>query len=214
MEKYGLRSAIFTSIFSHRAVLKSKEAVRNKYLAANDADFGNEKYVSSRGLYAPSIFKSINPNQSINDDLESFYTNLQNQERKIKKEETGHFLTQKITPEEQDLIDKRDENYKKSFERYLKVMPHGLKWFEDDIEEFKKSSDPDSKYVYSFSKRFTFPLNVTLKSTREAMTKRAFNENLSDMELKRSIYTCNIDKKRKYTYKYVKKQKMNSSNKK
>ena len=46
------------------------------------------------------------------------------------------------------------------------------------------------------------------------MTERAFKENLSDMELKRSIYTCNIDKKRKYTYKYVEKQKMNSSKKK
>ena len=77
---------------------------------------------------------------------------------------------------------------------------------DEDIDKIKKSKDPDSKFVMSYGHRETFPLGVTLKSIRQKMIKRALNEDLSDMELKRTIFTR--DNKRHFTYKYVKKQKM------
>ena len=56
--------------------------------------------------------------RSLNKDLESFYNNLQNQRRKIKKERVDNFLAQKLTAEE-DLFDKRNDDYVKSLWRYV-----------------------------------------------------------------------------------------------
>ena len=232
MKKYGLRSAIFTNIYLNRSNIVSKESMKKKYITANETSEADLEMLSRFTTHYTHIIRT--PRRSVNDDLESLYSNLRNQERKLRFESVVSFMTQMLTEHEKDLIEKRNNDYLETIFEYFentsaleiqcirKIFSRDARWkdgitglmrLDEDIEKIKKSSVSDSKFLYSLCCRNTFPINVTLKSIREEMTKRALDEDLSDMELMRTLYTRdgNIysDGKKQYTYKYVKKRKIN-----
>ena len=230
MKKYGLRSAIFTSIYLNRSNIVSKESMKKKYITANETSEADLEMLSRFNRLDSLHIIYSTPRRSVNDDLESLYSNLRNQERKLGFESVVSFMTQMLTEHEKDLIEKRNNDYLKTIFEYsentsvlgIQIFSRDARWkdgitglmrLDEDIEKIKKSSVSDSKFLYSLCCRNTFPINVTLKSIREEMAKRALDEDLSDMELTRTLYTRdgNIysDGKKQYTYKYVKKRKIN-----
>ena len=200
MREYGLRSAILTMLYSGRSKLTTKEKVKQKYLDAHEAELTKD-----RGAL---IWRSLN------EDLESFYTSCQNPESKPKAEVAYSFVTQKLNEEELRLLDERNEDYLNTFHSYNRIWMDGredsnrlllnaAQRFNKDIEEIGKSSDPESKFSYTFCGRWTFALHVTLKSMQAAMRKRASNEDMSNVELKKKcVYWFN---QKQTTLKFVKK---------
>ena len=145
MKKYGLRSAIFTSIYQNRSNIVSKEAMKNKYITANET--------SEPDLERLSRFTTSNRGSrwSVNDDLESLYSNLLNQERKLKFESVHSFMTQMLTEKEENLVDKRNKDYLKTIFEYSEntgwYRKHDARWkdgftwlmrLDEDIEQIKK----------------------------------------------------------------------------
>ena len=159
---------------------------------------------------------------SLTDDLESFYNSLQNPESEPKEEALLHcFVAKKLDEEELRLLNDRNEEYLNTFRCYNqewqekmantpgwedknRLLSEAAERFNDDMEDFEKSSDPESKFCYSCCGRWTFTLHVTLKSMQWEMRKRASNENLSDMTLKKQ--RVNWYNRSQDTYKFVKKE--------
>ena len=89
------------------------------------------------------------PEGSINDDLERFFINLQNQ-KEVKYESVGSFFTPKLTNEELKLVQAGNKEHLETY------------WFRNpdvDLEEMKMS-DSKSKYVHVDCWRLTFPLSL------------------------------------------------------
>ena len=121
---------------------------------------------------------------------------------------SGHaklFLTQKLTEEEYKLLETRNNDYLKTFDRYESYL-NGLRWrnLAMDMKKIGKSNDPDSILSRNEGKRWTSRLHVTLKSMQEEMRKRASNKDLSDMELKKK--RVRWYNRKESTYKFVKKE--------
>ena len=192
MREYGVRSAILTILNLRRYRLTTKEKVKQKYRDAHEAELKGDKQ-------APIL-------RSLNDDLEYFYDSLQNPERKPKVEECAGFLTKKLTEEELRLVDQKNQDFLNTFSFYTQLdgRSNDGYLFNNDIEQIKKSSDPESKFSYSSCHRWTFALHVTLKSMQEKMKKRAADEDLSHMELKKQ--RVNWYNRSQFTYKFVKKE--------
>ena len=137
MRKYGIQSSILTMLRMWRLNLMTKEKVKKAYKGElkNDEDW--EDYEGS-----------------INDDLERFFINLQNQEE-VKYEDVISFFTPKLTNEELKLVQERNKEH---LETYWSSNP------DVDVEEMKKS-DSKSKYVHGRGWRMTIPLTfeTTLK---------------------------------------------------
>ena len=90
---------------------------------------------------------------SINDDLERFLINLQNQ-KEVKQEVVQSFFTPKLTNEELKLLKEGNEEHLKSYiDHFIGENP------DVDVEEMKKS-DSKSKYVHVDCWRFTLPLSL------------------------------------------------------
>jgi len=136
MRKYGIQSAIMTMLDMSRMNLVTKEKVKKAYKGElkNDEDWKDYE-------------------GSINDDLERFLINLQNQ-KEVKDEGVGSFFTPKLTNEESKLV---QEGYKEHLKTYLDHF-RGLNP-DVDVEEMKKS-DSKSKYVHAQCARLTFPLTL------------------------------------------------------
>ena len=140
MRKYGIQSSILTKLYMDRQKLVTKETVKKAYQGElkNDEDW--EEYEGS-----------------INDDLERFFINLQNQ-KEVKKEEVGSFFTPKLTNEELKFVQAENKEHLETY------------WFRKpdvDVEEMKKS-DSKSKYVHVDCLRLTFPLSlVTEDKTKD-----------------------------------------------
>ena len=201
MRENGVRSAILTILHSRRDYLTTKEKVKQKYRDAHEAELKKDQ--------GALIWRSLN------EDLEYFYTRLQNPESKPKAEVSYSFLTQKLTEEELRLVDEMNQDYLNTFSRYNqfwmkgredsnKLIKKAAQNFKEDIEQIKKSSDPESKFSRGFCGRWTFALRVTLESMQKEMRKRAANENLSHMELKKQC--VNWYNRSQYTYKFVEKE--------
>ena len=80
--------------------------------------------------------------ESINDDLENFFDNLQDR-KNIKIESIPSFFTPKLTEEELKLVEEQNDHYLSSF------LLHFARQNPDvDVEEMKKS-DSTSKYIYT-----------------------------------------------------------------
>ena len=188
MREYGVRSAILTTLNLRRQCLTTKEEVKQKYRDAHKAELKKNKKARIR--------------RSLNDDLEYFYASLQNPESKPKAEDSDSFLTQKLTEEELRLVDEKNQDYMHKYHSYSQLP--GCWNFYYDIEEMKKSSDPESKFSYSTCERWTSALHVTLKSMQEEMSKRAADEDLSHMELRKQ--RVNWYNRSQHTYKFVKKE--------
>ena len=180
MKKYGLRSAVFTSIFLNRRNLLSKEEVKQIYLDANKS--------------TPRVTIWKLPLRSVNDDLESFYSNIRNPDTKSQMEQVEIFMTEKLTDEEQHLVDKRNAAYAESIFRYTYDNSGSTGLMRLDEDKMKKSSDSDSLFVYSFGLRCTFSLNLTLESIVEEMTDSAFKKDLMDLDRNRSRHISIIEK--------------------
>ena len=156
MREYGVRSAILTILNLRRYRLTTKEKVKQKYRDAHEAELKKVKAARIR--------------RSLNDDLEYFYDSLQNPERKPKEEESVSFLTQRLTGEELRLVDEKNQDYLNKFNLYNQIWINmATQSFNNDIEKMKTSSDPESKFSYSFCERWTYALHVTLKSMQEKM---------------------------------------------
>ena len=195
MREYGVRSAISTNLYLKREDLITKEEVKQKYRDAHEAELKKDKEAL--------IWRSLN------DDLEYFYASLQNPESKPKAEISSSFLTQKLTEEELRLVDEENQDYLNKFRCYSKRYRWNAngplsRRFNDDIEKMKTSSDSESKFSYHYCNRWTSALHVTLKSVQEKMRKRAADEDLSHMELKKQ--RVNWYNRSQFTYKFVKKE--------
>ena len=90
---------------------------------------------------------------SINDDLEGFLLNLQNQ-NELKYEEVSSFFTPKLTNEEFKLVQERNKEYLKSY-AYHHVGGNP----DIDLNEMKKS-DSKSKYIHGSCWRETIHLTL------------------------------------------------------
>ena len=174
MRRYGIRSAILTTMGFWRANLKTKEAVKQLHCVARKDQLEKENR-------ANVIVERI-----ISEDLELFYTNLQNPERQIKEECARFFSTPKLTEEELMLLENRDIDFLDSFSLYESDSISNT--FDWDMMKIEKSGDLDSIFSRNDGFRQTIHLNATLKSMQEEMRKRVANEDQSDMELKKK--TC------------------------
>ena len=127
-----------------RSNLISKVEVKQKYLAAREAESKNVKLTFSN-------------QPSVNNDLESFCSNLRNPQMSIKRKEIVHsFLTQELTEEELFLVNNHDEDYAKTLSFFHN---HSNQMSKDQaLENLKNAGSPDSKFVKSFCQRQTFLL--------------------------------------------------------
>ena len=216
MRRCGIRSAILTILNFERYNLISKEAVKQEHLTArkNQLEKANGKNVAVRRI--------------ISEDLELFYTSLENPAHQPKEEYVDIFLTKQLTEEELTLLENRNRDFLNTFWMYgpgmscynidkdMKkiVRPNEIEAFSDTSSEasseasIEASIDPDSVpesiFYHSIGVRDTTTLHVTLESIKEEMLNRVANEDLSDMELKRQSvewYGRNL-----FTYKFVKKE--------
>ena len=97
--------------------------------------------------------------KSINDDLESFFENLQESSslEEIKKEKVYSFFLPKLTDEELKLVKKKDAEHMKTYY-----------WPNPDVDEVEmKKSDSKDKYLHGVCKRQTkvLKLDETLSKT-------------------------------------------------
>ena len=97
---------------------------------------------------------------SINDDLERFFNNLQNQ-KEVKYEDVFSFFTPKLTKEELKLVQEENEEHLKTYADYFMGRNPDV-----DIEEMKKS-DSKSKYVHGKCWRVTMPLTLETNTNED-----------------------------------------------
>ena len=137
-----------TMLYMHRYKLVTKETVKKAYEGEMKNDWDWEDYEGS-----------------INDDLESFLINLQNQ-KEVKKEEVNSFFTPKLTNEELKFV---QEGNKEHLKTYFDYEYHGMNP-DVDVKEMKKS-DSKSKYVHGRCWRRTYPLTLdTIKNEDDTET--------------------------------------------
>ena len=140
MREYGIQSSILTMLDMARLNLVTKEKVKKAY----KGELKNEL-----------LWK--NYEGSINDDLERFLTNLQNQKRML-DENVYSYFTPKLTNEEWKLV---QEGNKEHLKTYMLSNP------DVDVEEMKKS-DSKSKYVHGRCQRWTMPLTLATDDTDDS----------------------------------------------
>ena len=106
---------------------------------------------------------------SINDDLERFLINLQNQEE-VKDESVQSFFTPKLTNEELKLVQEGNKEHLKSYADHFRALNPDV-----DVEEMKKS-DSRSKYVHGRCVRWTSPLALASDDSDDSDETDDFNE--------------------------------------
>ena len=146
MRRYVIKSAILSILGFRRADLKTKEAVKQQHRSMQlEKDQG----------------KNVTVQRIISEDLELFYTSLQNPERQPKEEYVDIFSTKKLTEEELTLLENRNRGYLNTFSDY---GPDGVSfYFDSDMKEIEKSNDPESIFSRSYGNRWTIPLYVTVE---------------------------------------------------
>ena len=142
MRIYGVQSSILTMLDMARLNLVSKETFKK----AAEGKLKNEKYWEDY-------------EGSINDDLERFFINLQNQEE-LNYEFVQSFFTPKLTNEELKLVQEGNEEHLKTY-----LFDDG-KNPDVDVEEMKKS-DSKSKYVHGQCWRWTIPLKLETNEEKD-----------------------------------------------
>ena len=140
MKSYRIQSAVLTKLTMWRRNLVTKETVKKAYKGAMKTEKVWNRYEGS-----------------INDDLETFFINLQDQET-IKEDEINSFFTPKLIEEELKLVEERNEEHLRSysFHSVRQINP------DVDVDEMKRSNS-SSKFVHVFCFRKTEPLKVALK---------------------------------------------------
>ena len=140
MKSYGIQSAVLTQLDMWRRKLVTKETVKKAYKGTMKTEKIWNEYEGS-----------------INDDLETFFINLQDQ-KSLKKEVVPSFFTPKLTEEDMKLVEERNEEHLRSYTLHFidKQNP------DVDVDEMEKSNSR-SKFVHVFCYRMTEPLKVALK---------------------------------------------------
>ena len=146
MKTYGIKSAILTKLGMWRQELVTKEKVKQAY----EGKLKNEK--------GWKIYET-----SIHDDLEIFFTDLQNQ-KQIKNETVLSFFTPKLTEKELKLVQEKNEQHLVTYSKHFIGRNPDV-----DAEEMKKS-DSSSKYVHGRCWRRTTLL--TLESNKRQATEK------------------------------------------
>ena len=154
MRNYKVRSAIATELYLRRHNLISKEEVKKQYILADQEDV---KILKNDVHFRTEI--------SVNDDLESYYINLHDSNRKLTEERFYSFLTQKLTAEELKLLDRREKKFMDTFMDYgdsfaIRDRKYGLIKFNYNMEQIKKSKHSHSKFVRSKGSRLTYTLQT------------------------------------------------------
>ena len=138
MQKYGIQSAVLTTLVMTRKNLISKE----KSEQAADGKLNNHPF-----------WKTFNG--SINDDLDSFVNNLQNSED-IDYEYVQSFFHPKLTKEELKLVEQKNREH---------MLTYGLGLAADvSVKEMKKSDSKD-KYIHFCCTRITDYLTLESEQT-------------------------------------------------
>ena len=151
MRKYGIQSSILTMLHMRRRNLitkeKSKQAAEGKL--KNEPDW----------IYYEG---------SINDDLDSFITKLQNS-NEVEDEFVWSFFLPKLTKEESKLVEEKNEEHMLSYTRDNADV---------DVKEMKKSDSKD-KFVHSVCFRET--LHLTLESNQTPYSDSPFDSPSNDL---------------------------------
>ena len=122
MKKYKIRLVMVTIIYLQRWKLITKEKMESYCLGKEDQK------------------------KSINDDLESFFENLQHGEPiPYSVEHNDLYFLPKLTREELKLVERKDSNYMKTF----------IHWDPDVNEAEMKLSESNAKYLLAKSARKT-----------------------------------------------------------
>ena len=141
MEKYRIESLLLTMLLMQRQNLITKEKTKQYYKET-------PKMNRKSGMRDVKLYEG-----SINDDLETFVTNLQN--RTVEEESVWSFCTPKLTKKELKLVEVGDKNHLKT---YWKMKP------DVDLEEMQKSDSKD-KYVKVECRRVTTCMGFTIEVT-------------------------------------------------
>ena len=139
MKRYGIKSCKVIMVWMYRlnVITKEKAKQASKGKLENDADWRAEK-------------------NSVNDDLENFFNNLQNsKERKI--EGITSFFTPKLTKKELKLVELKKEDHLSTYSYHYVGQNHDVS--PDEMEK----SDSKSKYVLVRCNRVSFRLTLELK---------------------------------------------------
>ena len=193
MRQNGMRSAILTIVSFRQHKLIKKEEVVKEHLDARQNQLKRDQ--------EEEVFVIVK--RLLSEDLESLYISLQNPEQEPKTERANLFLTQKLTEEQQTLLETRNHHYLKTFNWYNRPY-WWCSHFNADMYFIGESNDPESIFSRSNGERWTSAVHVSLKSLQEEMRKRVSNEDLSDIELKKKC--IGWYNRKKYTYKFVKKE--------
>ena len=170
MRKYGIQSSILTMLSMWRINLVTKEKVKK----AAEGKLKNE-----------GIWKYYDES-SINDDLERFLINLQN-ENEIKEEIVRSFFAPKVTDEEFKLVQERNEEQLKTYMLHFEGKNPDV-----DVEEMKQS-DSKSKYVHVHCLRITIPLTLeTTENEDETKIRKDGWLSRKDINAIRKNDCCNI----------------------
>lgn len=133
MRIYGIHSATLTLIYKYRLNLITKEKMKQAYKGEliNDENWKNKK-------------------MCVNDDLETFFTNLLDRKEFKEDEFVGSFFTPKLTKKELKLVDGKDKDFMSSF---VAENP--------DVDPGEmKESDSRSKYIHYRCQRWTYYLKL------------------------------------------------------
>ena len=136
MRKYGIQTSILTMVNMLRSNLITKEKVKK---AAEGKLKDDEDWKHYKG--------------SINDDLERFFINLQD-ENEIKEEGVSSFFAPKLTNEEMKLVQERNQEHLNTYSRHIAGLNPDV-----DVEEMKQSNSK-SKFVHGGCVRCTIPLTL------------------------------------------------------
>ena len=146
MRKYGIQSSILTMLWMFRRNLVTKE----KVIKAAEGKLENDKdWIFEVG--------------SINDDLERFLTNLQNQ-KEMEFENVWSFFTPKLTNEELKLVHEGNEGHLNTYWDYFDGLNPDV-----DVEEMKKS-DSKSKFVHGRCYRKTISLKTAINRIEDEVS--------------------------------------------
>ena len=129
MRKFGIQSSILTLLHMRRYRLVTKETAKK----------------AAEG----KLWKETSG--SINDDLDRFFSDLQNQ-TEVKKERVLSFFTPKLTNEELRLVREGNREHLHTY-----VDSFNSKNPDVGAEEMQQSNSK-SKYVYAYCCRYTYPL--------------------------------------------------------
>ena len=142
--KYGIQSSILTMLSMRRINLITKEHMKHAYKRSI-----NNRIPKYRALNRAMIHQLV----SINDDLESFFSRIQEDEFIVEKpERVQSFFLPKLNEKELKLVENRNSEH---FETY---SAHFYGFNADvDFEDMLKSNSK-AKYLFGSCQRFTFSI--------------------------------------------------------